>query len=207
MQARVAEQQRGGSRRDRAGRPRSPCPAGVARTGSCGRRPRARRGGPVLRDDQRRAPHGHARTRPVAERGPDRRLDRSRPRRRRVGRRRRAAASAPASPGSRGPSTGPGPDGLYVDATPARAPYDPVQAMDALFQQSPTVPGAEVVPRNASNRVASLTYADARGPPRHGDGGRADPPHRAGRSRPGAAVGRAPGSGPPPRPSRVAVRC
>jgi len=30
--------------------------------------------------------------------------------------------------------------------------------MDALFQQAPTVPGAEVVPRSASNRVASLTY-------------------------------------------------
>ena len=54
----------------------------------------------------------------------------------------------------------PGPDGLYVDATPARAPYDPVQAMDALFQQSPTVPGAEVVPRSTANRVASLTDVD-----------------------------------------------
>lgn len=54
----------------------------------------------------------------------------------------------------------PGPDGLYVDAVPARAPYDPVQAIDALFQQSPTVPGAEVVPRSSSNRVASLTYVD-----------------------------------------------
>lgn len=53
-----------------------------------------------------------------------------------------------------------GPDGLYTDAAPARAPYDPVQAMEALFQQGPTVPGAEVVPGNARNRVASLTYAD-----------------------------------------------
>jgi len=53
-----------------------------------------------------------------------------------------------------------GPDGLYTDAAPARAPYDPVQAMDALFQQAPTVPGADVVPGNERNRVASLTYAD-----------------------------------------------
>ncbi|HEY0238677.1 MAG TPA: hypothetical protein VGC37_08530 [Friedmanniella sp.] len=53
-----------------------------------------------------------------------------------------------------------GPDGLYTDAAPARAPYDPVQAMDALFQQGPTVPGADVVPGNQTNRVASLTYVD-----------------------------------------------
>jgi hypothetical protein len=53
-----------------------------------------------------------------------------------------------------------GPDGLYTDAAPARAPYDPVQAMDALFQQAPTVPGADVVPGNERNRVGSLTYAD-----------------------------------------------
>ncbi|RYZ31889.1 MAG: hypothetical protein EOP01_02415, partial [Propionibacteriaceae bacterium] len=53
-----------------------------------------------------------------------------------------------------------GPDGLYTDAAPASAPYDPVQAMEALFQRDPTVPGAEVVPGNARNRVASLTYAD-----------------------------------------------
>ncbi len=53
-----------------------------------------------------------------------------------------------------------GSDALYTDAAPARAPYDPVQAMDALFQQAPTVPGAEDVPRNASNRVASLTLDD-----------------------------------------------
>ncbi len=54
-----------------------------------------------------------------------------------------------------------GPDGLYTDAVPATAPYDPVQAMDALFQQDPTVAGADVVPRNETNRVASLTYADS----------------------------------------------
>ncbi|GAA3555700.1 hypothetical protein GCM10022197_08580 [Microlunatus spumicola] len=53
-----------------------------------------------------------------------------------------------------------GPDGLYADAAPARAPYDPVQAMEALFQQDPTVPGAEVVPGNGRNRVASLTDVD-----------------------------------------------
>lgn len=54
----------------------------------------------------------------------------------------------------------PGTDGLYVDAARASAPYDPAQAMTALFEQQPSVAGAVVVPGNNLNRVASLTYAD-----------------------------------------------
>ncbi|WP_172825806.1 hypothetical protein [Microlunatus sagamiharensis] len=54
----------------------------------------------------------------------------------------------------------PGTDGLLVDAARASAPYDPVQAVESLFEQAPTVPGAVSFPRNGANRVKSLTYLD-----------------------------------------------
>ncbi|SEQ40127.1 hypothetical protein [Microlunatus flavus] len=54
----------------------------------------------------------------------------------------------------------PGADGLVVDAARASAPYDPAQAVRALFEQPPNVPGAVAVPRNDANRVASLTVVD-----------------------------------------------
>ncbi|RYZ31235.1 MAG: hypothetical protein EOP01_03810, partial [Propionibacteriaceae bacterium] len=157
VQARVAEQQRGGSRRDRAGRPRSrvrpvwlgPVAAAVAL-------------GLVvvgLFFVTTNGMHRIGTPEPVQSpsEGPTAASAASTPK----GRTTTATGGfRPSQPRVAWTVYRPGPDGLYVDATPARAPYDPVQAMDALFQQSPTVRGAEVVPHNASNRVASLTYAD-----------------------------------------------
>ena len=160
VQARVAEQQRGGSRRDRAGRPRSrvrpvwlgPVAAAVAL-------------GLVVvglffvtTDGlHRSATPGPAQSPSEGPTGASTASAASTPK----GRTTTAIGGFRASqPRVAWTVYRPGPDGLYVDATPARAPYDPVQALDALFQQSPTVPGAEVVPRDASNRVASLTFAD-----------------------------------------------